>query len=355
MKAPDSFSEVLRRRRGLVSLVVFLFVWCAAETAALNDTPATENLSSKYRPHPRRFWALRPGEFHARSSDSVIHINSLGLRGPEPPSAAAPLRVLLLGDSCVYCEGIDDEHTIARLLEARLRRMTGGAVDVINGGCPGYSSYQGLDLMHDIGWALHPDVVVICYGNLRSDIMEDRERAGGWYAGQVRTLLWKSPAYRWLKHHLSPHESDLYQPSFGKPPGNLPASVPRVRPADHRENLRSLIALARRQGTRHIVCLVLPKERYQPGPDEHNCDRVLLDVGAQEGLAMDGPALWEDRDRKDCFLDGIHFSVKGAERLADDLAAFFREKGLVKTPSETSQPPASFGLPTVEAVRSSSP
>jgi lysophospholipase L1-like esterase len=46
-----------------------------------------------------------------------------------------------------------------------LERATGHPVEIVNGGCPGYSSYQGLRVLETEILPLHPDVVTVYFGN----------------------------------------------------------------------------------------------------------------------------------------------------------------------------------------------
>src|SRR6185503_9697752 len=61
-------------------------------------------------------WTLTPGSTGVRylggPDAGTIHVNSLGLRGPEWPVARQPgvARVLVFGDSFVFGVGVDEEH-----------------------------------------------------------------------------------------------------------------------------------------------------------------------------------------------------------------------------------------------------
>ena len=62
-----------------------------------------------------------------------IHINSLGLRGPETTQAPSGPRVLCLGDSFTFGEFVDDDQTLPAHLSARLP----APVEVLNAGVLG--------------------------------------------------------------------------------------------------------------------------------------------------------------------------------------------------------------------------
>jgi hypothetical protein len=93
-----------------------------------------------------------------------VHVNSLGLRGPElPPKEPNEVRVFALGDSLVYGQGVGDAETIPAYLEEALetidplkRRWT-----VVNGGHRAFDTPQEIALLRDLRAAVQPDVVIL--------------------------------------------------------------------------------------------------------------------------------------------------------------------------------------------------
>lgn len=106
---------------------------------------------------PRPF----PIEFQGK-----VHLNSMGLRGPEiAPLPAGGLRVLFLGDSVVAGFEVDDDKTFVSLLEPRLATDVGAPVQTINAGVRGYGTDQAYLLYRERLRALRPDVVVFQASN----------------------------------------------------------------------------------------------------------------------------------------------------------------------------------------------
>lgn len=110
--------------------------------------------------HPTRGYALVPGADHFTYEHKVA-VNSLGLRGPEPRTPRAARRVLLLGDSLVYGQGVADSETLPALLEQQLSAH--GDYEVLNAGLRAYATHQELAWLDEIGPLLRPDVVVLCW------------------------------------------------------------------------------------------------------------------------------------------------------------------------------------------------
>jgi hypothetical protein len=90
-----------------------------------------------------------------------IHINSLGLRGPELEDPGPDgYRILVLGDSVVAAFEVAYEATFTRLVEKNLNREFDFPVQVINAGVRGYGTDQSYLYYRERGRALEPDLVV---------------------------------------------------------------------------------------------------------------------------------------------------------------------------------------------------
>lgn len=388
--------KALQRRRGL--MVVF-FILLFFNIANWLSAPYVHPLhpGGLYLEHPRRFWTLAPGWRWDRQIGQYVYINALGLRGPDMPAHRPALSVLLLGDSCIYGAGVPSQETIDRFLEKRLESITGRTVQVYNGGCPGYSSYQGYDLLEEVGWKIRADIVVIeyMYGDSYRDIVPDNQRLGGPVAGWIRTWLWKNPFYCLLRDHFRSPGDDLTDCLY-KGNGN----VFRVSLTDYAANLHAIARLARRQGARTLIFLRMPQRDLvlppmqpamtrpgekpemvpmpqpttpqpvgppvatpkgpqagptpasSPDPPVHDpswtdewkkgvvsmdeplhtnsYDGVLLSIGRQEGIAINGLRMWKDRtDRKRLFWDVLHFNGAGCRVFANDLAKILVEENVV--------------------------
>lgn len=278
--------------------------------------------------HPTRFWALNPGTAFPEG-EVPQRVNSLGLRGEEPERSAPGPRVLLLGDSVIYGVYLPPESTLDRLLETELRQATGQPWHVFNGGVPGYTTFQGLDMLEEVGPQVRPDVVMVYFGcnDMSFDVQSDHERAPGWPFSDLRRVLWRSAMYQVLRAQV-----------LGIPvgrPGPLqmshPGDRPRVPIDRFRENLRQIARRSRALGARTVIFLQLPQRGNKVPPmgapvygDE------LLAVGEEEGLALDVEGRWRDLgvDPEGKFLPGdpYHFSVEGSPLVARTILALWRER-----------------------------
>jgi lysophospholipase L1-like esterase len=112
-----------------------------------------------FQPDPASGYTLRPG-FHGeeislgREFDVPVAVDGQGLR-VQPHTASSGPRVLTVGDSITFGEGVPAGSTYSAVLEKTL----GARVD--NAGVPGYSSAQMLGRLRRYLPALRPDVVVM--------------------------------------------------------------------------------------------------------------------------------------------------------------------------------------------------
>jgi lysophospholipase L1-like esterase len=115
---------------------------------------ATSNPDLPYR--------LRPGTT-ARVGNITVRINSLGLRGAEVAADPSPgrRRILVLGDSVAYGEGLDEGDTLAVRLEGELGMLGQGEAEVLNGAVSGYNTAAELAYLDAVGLALRPQEVIL--------------------------------------------------------------------------------------------------------------------------------------------------------------------------------------------------
>ena len=101
----------------------------------------------------------------------IFRTNELGLRD-EPYRADADLKILVLGDSITWGNGIDDiEDLYPKRLQRKLaQHQPNRSVFVINSGVPGYSTFQEAAYLKLRGLALRPNLVVLQF--CLNDIVE---------------------------------------------------------------------------------------------------------------------------------------------------------------------------------------
>ena len=112
-------------------------------------------------PEPDLPYRLRPG-VQTTYVGAPVRVDALGFRGPEVAVAPAPgvRRILVLGDSVVFGQGVREDETVSAVL-ARTLGSAAAPVEAINAGVPGYDTTAELRLLARAGMALHPAAVVV--------------------------------------------------------------------------------------------------------------------------------------------------------------------------------------------------
>jgi hypothetical protein len=105
-----------------------------------------------------------PNENHY-TYQHLVQINSMGLRGPELPQAleAGERRVLALGDSMIYGQGVAGSSTLPHHLQRHLQEKAqeGTHWRVINAGHRAYATNQELALLSELGPTIQPETVIL--------------------------------------------------------------------------------------------------------------------------------------------------------------------------------------------------
>jgi lysophospholipase L1-like esterase len=136
-----------------------------------DDFPYARNAYSPYR-------AGGIGFTHGQA----VRINAWGFRGAEWPATkpANAFRILVVGDSMTFGQGIGEDKLYTTLVEKGLRaKFPGMTIEVLNVGVMGYSAVDEMKLLESIGPLLHPDLVLVGFtGNdvREGDQVPERER-----------------------------------------------------------------------------------------------------------------------------------------------------------------------------------
>ncbi|MBF0253897.1 MAG: SGNH/GDSL hydrolase family protein [Candidatus Omnitrophica bacterium] len=156
--------------------------WIAAHSGVVDTPPGL------FVEHPTRSFANRPGFKGRDRRGNPIRINSMGLRNPEISldKPAGVMRVLVLGDSVAFGDGVREEEAFPARLEGLLNAGGTSRWQVINGGVRGYNTVMEKRLFEEVGLRYQPDWVVLAY--VLNDA-EPLERQGGMIDPRHRTLL----------------------------------------------------------------------------------------------------------------------------------------------------------------------
>ena len=169
------------RQRLVVVAVIGLLTLITAEALlrllGLGSPLATDDLVMAFEPttpfQPHRDGivqvSLRPYAktellYRRRSDGSLVHrasieISAFGTRGPVPAPIPGVRRVLVLGDSVTFGQGVEVEQAFPAVAAGAL----GDRYQLINAGVPSWNLAQEVRWLELDGAALRPDAVLICF------------------------------------------------------------------------------------------------------------------------------------------------------------------------------------------------
>ncbi len=277
-------------RRYPVSLILVIVILLLLEGVSrlLFTGPADESVPGKelrkvgeanrLRESDEFLWEFTPNSVSTMGDHRVI-INSMGFRDDEIPVEKAPgeFRIICLGDSLYFGEGIRLKNTFYQVLETKLqKKFPDRMINVIGCGVPGYSSLQSYRQLKIKGLLLDPDVVLI--GSLWSDNNRDYfTDKSELRKATVKKNLHKSRLYFTLKRFfftplkqvlkLDPKQVKL------QPMGDMESLNQRVSVKDYEKTLKKMADLCRDRNIT-AVFLIAPHE-FDVGIWRHHSPRPL--------------------------------------------------------------------------------
>ncbi len=284
------------------------------------------------------FWRFRPHQIVTSKffEGKTYRINSLGLRGEEVKSHKTKRRILTLGNSCTFGWGVSYQDTYAQQLESLLN----GVYEVINGGIPGYSSFQGRRFFEKELIGLQPDIVCILFAwndlwAAANRIADKDQQFPPRVVIAVQNFLSRLHSYRLQKK--------LLLSGIEKEPDSLfDRTVPiyRVGLKDFQSNLREICRVARSKGiTPILLTSPIPSlaTYYPPGLKSplhrfhEKYNQAMRELSVSDTVDLVDLAREFDRHGDlfdDAPNDPIHFNARGHLVAAELLAEHIRERYL---------------------------
>ena len=183
---PSSVPSSARRYRAVTGNILLVFVSAVLGLAIIEGllvffVPAPIvwlRPQEFYYPDPKVGHRLVPNQ-HSYTHSFPVVTNSNGLRDREFPQApiSGVVRILCLGDSLTFGDGVAVEDTYPKQLERLLNQERKNKFEVINAGVPSYDTWQEVAYFEEWGIRLKPSIVII--GFYANDIVPKPERVKG--------------------------------------------------------------------------------------------------------------------------------------------------------------------------------
>ena len=293
-------------------------------------------------PDPQRKlpFVLVPGS-SGRMFDTTIHINNLGFRGPDlPRDKGNAFRIVALGESQTFGPTLrDGEKPWPELLQDLFDRHAscGRRIEVINAGTEAYTLEDNLERMRRDILPLKPDLILSTHGMnglLALGLRRVPEPNEPGVRPRASALLGRAV----LTIERAAHDWRARNSAEARPAALPPMSDAELMKSRYAEAYRKLIALARDNGV-DIALAGSPMAINEESPREvkdfygavfkpiddiiaanaaHN--RLVRLIARDEGApVIDMTAGVDGQWDGDLYLDIVHFTEAGNERVAHDV------------------------------------
>ena len=223
-----------------------------------------------------------------------METNKLGFRDRDFTLAKPPdtYRIVCMGDSNTFGQGVQTEETFSKRLEALLQSIASPRFEVLNMGVSGYSSVLGWELFKREVLRYDPDCLVIGFASndsfpgLLGDYglytdrellqrMESRVRSSLY---DVTGILKNTSLYRVMRHVLLEGKRKITE--------GARSGKPRVSIQEYREILFKFSEAGRTQGVEIIFLAVGPEKRKEPHKGIQGYKEEMKKIARKQGNAF---------------------------------------------------------------------
>jgi hypothetical protein len=256
--------------------------------------------------------------------------NRQGFRGPQVDwdKPAGVFRILAIGDSYTWGDGVGDEDVWVRLLETDLASC--GPVEVVNAGFVGRNTVGEADYLDEKGVRLQPDLVLV--GAEPGDAMDIRSLDRDW---DNRAAMMAGSRPGWLVRSTA--WSRVWRLFFGSRIARISRDIARPDSDDGawqrvRESVARMKATCERGGCELVVYGIAPTpddawsgERLAQSVSSAGMGHRWFELAPQVDQRGPGPGWWQIPG------DG-HYTPEGNRVLADVLRDQLRGLGVLPPP-----------------------
>lgn len=285
------------------------------------------NASIIYLTDDLTFWKFKPSSKANLDPDKMLwksptlyNINSHGFRGDEFTIKKEPgtIRIIAIGDSVTFGLLVPKDKTYWKLLERKLNQILAPLkFEVISAGVPGYTSYQGLQLLKHELLSYSPDIIVSYFGNSNEfypHTYTDREYADKIKESLLQKLSQKSLTVGFLVSVVQKIKTLAPAPSQNQDTMDVTSRVPLD---DFMEDLTEIVDVTKKSGG--IPILVVPPHSSNESPTADRYGSVVRSL-SNSALIADTDSQFEKLGRDSLFSeDYIHPNEAGHQVIADTI------------------------------------
>jgi hypothetical protein len=314
------------------------------------DAPDDAGLRTNYSPHHYLNYVLNPRiSYGGTKQFNAVYL--IRRSAPIEPEKKDKWRLLVLGGSTTFCEGIANERdTWPYLLECMVRAECGQNCEVINCGVGGYTLLENYLHYVVLLKALNPDAVLFytgindviprLFGEISTDYSNYRVpwRAGG--SEILQADKWLSFSHTYKYYLLNKEVIDkLYQGIGGQVSKKCPRPsewsnmLKRNGATVYRDHLDGFLQLLKSENVKvailpqHFSPRTDPDEAFASGVQEHNLVNEYL--AKKHGFPFASELLSPNFFDKNDTLDSCHFNEDGSRKMALAVMSFMMKNGML--------------------------
>ncbi len=325
----------------IIIFLITFFLFAALEIAARIFTSSPENQTYKDHSHlinvlgipslndilesdTYLFWKLKKNIVDYRIKGQIakdrldFKVTTFGnhLRSAPLSSTKEEIRILALGDSCTFGVGVDNKSTWPAYLE-NFFLQSGYHVKVINGGVPGYSSFQGYKFLKKRGLQMKPDIVIVSFWF--NDGQKWANSSDFDIAKKLKTdsLLANIRLYTLIRHLTVKHKNKQNVSSLKT---NRPSAEPRVNFLQFRDILEDIYTISTENNIAPYFIIWPFRPQVMEKNGMHNdYQAIIADLCLKEQLKCVDLVPSFINKSENLFIDVIHANEKGNITAAEEI------------------------------------
>jgi lysophospholipase L1-like esterase len=358
--------------KNLALILAAVIGFCLVAEVALRCYDLVRGIEISYRVPLRPYLIFGP-DFYARDGDSIAIRSSHGRRFPLEKERGT-VRIVTFGgsttaDDAVYSEhGVDYPSVLETLLKARFPNRR---IEVINVAYAAYSSAHSLVILALDVLSWDADIVILSHNvnDLTAAYVPgftpdygNKYKQDPYMPGFEEFVLRQSRLYRFVVARLTALGAFQYPPTFG----SYDDAPPRRAQAVFERNLRSFVTSAQSHGLQVVlgsqarnsdIAAFRENLKYK----DSNAFMIEPDFeiffkhhdffnGLIRRVAHDTGVVFVDNQtelggKPEYFADGVHYTLAGVERVAEDYMEAIVAAGLIAPGSLAEQAPAHGSVP----------
>lgn len=322
----------MAKRHLLFRFFVWLVAFCAFSELALRMFGYGSYV--QYRPDQQLLWVPEPGRNRLTVvNHQRITINDQGFRYPTDlgPKQPGQYRIFSFGDSVTMGWGVGDESHYSAILEKLLNsgNCQSAHFQVVSAGVNAYPNSLVIERLKKVlGDNYQPDLGILAYsfntGFERLPLLQGAERQKLLHRVELKSIARRSAIYNFLIEDLL-REVAYYR--FRELLMQGTWDTARQRPDDDVSGfvrgLQEALSISRSYHVQ-LVFLLLSSEN-QATAGLHPYQRAMLDFAHENSVPIVNMVdILRSQDQSGIFMDHVHPTAAGHERIAQELAQAIR-------------------------------